>query len=75
MTINPDSADTLIPDGAKLRFRLRQDSTGARGVTWNSIFRVANWSPSGTANKIDIIEFTWNSELEKWVESFVNNDV
>lgn len=75
MTVNPDTADTLIPDGAKLRFEFRQDATGARSVTWNSIFRVANWSPSGTANKLDIIEFTWNSELEKWVETFVNNDV
>lgn len=75
LTVNPNTADTLIPDGAKLRFIFRQDNTGGRLVVWNSIFRRVSWSPNLTANKINIIDFVWNSELENWIEVNVNHGV
>lgn len=73
-TINYDAVATVVP-GAKLRFMFVQDGTGSRTVTWGSAFRTANWSPTTTANKINIIEFTYNHELSKWIETFVNHGV
>ena len=67
-TINYDGVATVIPPGAKLRFTFVQNATGGWTVTFSSSFR-ANWSPNTAANKINIIEFLWNSESSKWVQA------
>lgn len=74
VTINAETTSSIMP-GAKFRFTFVQDGTGGRTVTWGSQFRLANWSPTTTANKINVIEFTYNHELSKWIESFVNHGV
>ncbi len=67
-TIAYDGVGTIIPPGAKLKFQFVQDGTGGRTVAFSSSFRYS-WSPDTTASKINTIEFTWNDEISKWVQS------
>lgn len=67
-TINYDAVGTIIPPGAKLKFQFVQNNTGGWTVTFDSYFRYS-WTPNTTANKINTIEFTWNNEISKWVQS------
>ncbi len=53
-----------------LMYRIRQDATGSRTLTWNVIFRFGTTYPSPTltttANKTDYVEFRWNGVDSKW---------
>lgn len=70
-TVNYDPTGTHIPPGARLKFVFVQDATGGRTVTFNSSFYRTSWTPDTTANKINTIEFTWNNESSRWVQSAV----
>lgn len=52
--------------GARLRFRLIQDATGGRAVTWNAAFKKAA-DGAGAANAIGCTEFEYTS-AGTWVQ-------
>lgn len=52
--------------GAKLRFRLVQDATGGRTVTWDSSFKVSGSAVSTTASKISTVDFEYDGA--SWVQ-------
>lgn len=55
--------------GQKLILRLRQDGTGSRTVTWNSIYRFAGGvapTLTTTAAKTDYLGFVYNADDTKW---------
>lgn len=56
-------------DGQVLQFRIKQDATGSRTLTWNAIYRFsAGTAPTltTTAAKTDYIKFTYNLAAVKW---------
>ncbi len=64
---NPSGVAT---SGQELLFRIKQDATGSRTVTWDTKYRFSTDIPrptlSTTASKTDYIRFTYNSEDDKW---------
>lgn len=68
-TVNYDPTGTLIPPGARLKFTFVQDGTGGRTVTFSGTYYRYSWTPDTAANKVNTIEFTWNHELSKWIQS------
>lgn len=55
--------------GQKLMMRLKQDGTGSRVPTWNSIYRFAGGTAPTltlTANKTDYLGFIYNAVDTKW---------
>ena len=69
-TIAYDAVATVVP-GAKLRFMFVQNNTGGWTVTFDSTFRLKNFVLDTTANKISVVEFMYNNELNRWIESYV----
>lgn len=68
ITIN---APTGTPtDGARIQFRLNQDGTGGRTVTWNAIFRfgidLTSADISTSASAENLITFRYNTAATKW---------
>ncbi len=57
-------------NGKKIIYKIKQDSTGSRVITWGSKFRgtVASGLPtlSTTANYVDYIGFVYDSSVDKW---------
>jgi hypothetical protein len=64
------AAPTGTPaDGQTLVFRLIQDGTGSRIVTWNAAFRFSGGTAptlTTTAAKTDYVSFKWNAVASKW---------
>lgn len=57
-------------DGKRILYRLKQDGTGSRTVTWGAGFRFGSTYPaptlSTTAGYTDYIEFVYNSTDARW---------
>lgn len=56
-------------NGQQLMLRIKQDATGSRLVTWNSIYTFPGGGTptlSITANALDVIGFQYNSATSKW---------
>ena len=56
-------------NGQRIVYRMKQDATGNRTVTWGSAFRfVSGTAPtmSTAANKIDYIGFIYSAADSKW---------
>ncbi len=64
---NPTGTPT---DGQQIMYRLKQDATGSRTVTWGAAFRfstdVVSPTLTTTANKIDYVGFQYNSADSTW---------
>ena len=64
------SAPTNPTDGQKITYRVKQDGTGSRGLTFDAIFNfgslVPAFTPTTTASKTDYIGCIYNSDLTKW---------
>jgi len=65
------SSPTGTPtDGQQIMYRLTQDATGSRTITWGAAFRFSTDIPSPTlttvANKTDYIGFQYNSASTTW---------
>lgn len=62
---------TSPTDGQVIRFRLTQDSTGGRTVTWGTAYDwgSGNSAPalSTTANKTDVLGFEYNAGTSMWM--------
>ncbi len=56
--------------GQQLMFRFKQDGTGGRTLTWDSIYRFGSDVPqptlTTTANKSDYVGFQYNATDSKW---------
>lgn len=62
---NPSAA----VDGEIIRFRLAQDATGGRTVSWDTQYDFGTAGAPGltaTASKTDVIGFEYNAALTKW---------
>jgi hypothetical protein len=57
-------------DGQRITYRIKQDATGSRLITWGSSFRFSDRYPqpslSVTPNYVDYIYFEYNSADDKW---------
>jgi hypothetical protein len=64
------AAPTNPVNGQKIIFRIKQDATGSRTVTWNAVFRfgadVLSPTLTATANKTDYIGFIYNGTDSTW---------
>jgi hypothetical protein len=57
-------------DGQKINFRVIQDGTGSRTVTWDTAYSFGAGSAptlTTTASKRDIVAFEYDSDLSKWL--------
>lgn len=70
-----DSTGIAIPapinprDGRRIIFRLKQDGSGSRTVTWNAIYRFSGGTEptlTTTAAKTDVVGFIYNAAAAKW---------
>ena len=55
--------------GQKIVYRIRQDGTGSRTLSWGSAFRFAGGTAptlTATANKTDYIGFVYHATDGKW---------
>lgn len=63
-------APTNPTNGQKIIYRLKQDGTGTRTMTWNAVFRFSTDVPvptlTTTINKTDYVGFVYNSTDTKW---------
>lgn len=85
ITVNSDTTDTgkvtiagnrtmAAPTGTpyggqRLILRIKQDATGSRTITWNSVFRFPGGTPptlTTTASKTDYLGFIYNADDSKW---------
>jgi len=61
---------TNAVDGQKIIYKIKQDATGSRTITWGSNFRgstdVALPTLTTTANYVDYIGFIYDSSVTKW---------
>lgn len=64
VTIN-NMSPSRIRAGMKYRLQFTQDATGGRTVTFGTQYKT-NWTPSTTANKVNIIEFVCDGT--NWVQ-------
>ncbi len=57
-------------NGQKIIYKIKQDSTGSRVITWDTAFRgstdVALPVLTTTANFVDYITFVYDSAVSKW---------
>jgi hypothetical protein len=56
-------------NGQKILYRIRQDATGSRTVSWGSAFRFSGGTAptlTTTANKTDYLTFMYNGADSKW---------
>jgi hypothetical protein len=56
-------------DGKVMHFRLKQDSTGSRTLSWGTAYSFGAVSAptlTTTASKTDIVRFQYNAGLSKW---------
>lgn len=56
-------------DGQKIMFKIKQDATGTRTITWNAIYRFSGGTAptlTTTASKTDYIGFQYNLADVKW---------
>ena len=63
--LNPPASPSI----KRILFRVRQDGTGSRTVTWNAIYRFPNGlTPilTTTINKTDYFSFLFNEVDTKW---------
>lgn len=64
------SAPTGAVNGKLICYKIKQDGTGSRVITWDSVFRGSNDVSlpvlTTTANYVDYILFTYDSEVDKW---------
>jgi len=64
------SAPTNPTDGQKITYRITQDATGGRGLTFDAVFSfgldILSFTPSSGANKIDYIGCIYSSTSSKW---------
>lgn len=64
------SAPTNPSPGQKLVYRITQDGTGSRTITWDAVFRfctsIASPTLSTAAGKTDYVEFIYNVVASKW---------
>ena len=67
ITIAAPTGDKI--DGEKITFILQQDATGSRTVTWNAVFTTAYSDTGFAANTVSSVEFTYDSDLVKWVQT------
>jgi len=63
-------APTNASKGQLIIYRIKQDGTGSRTITWNAIFRFSTDLPSPTLtttpSKTDYFGFIYNSDDTKW---------
>lgn len=63
-------APTNPIDGQKILYRLTQDATGTRTITWDGVFAFSTSLPapvlSATGNKIDYVDFVYSAASTKW---------
>lgn len=64
------AAPTNPSKGQRIAFRIKQDATGSRTMSWDAIYRfctsIASPTLSTTASKTDYVEFIYNSDSLKW---------
>lgn len=64
------SAPTNPTDGQKITYRITQDATGGRGLTFDAVYNfgslVPAFIPSTGANKVDYVGCIYNSATSKW---------
>jgi hypothetical protein len=63
------AAPTNVATGQKIVYRIKQDGTGSRTLTWNAAFRFAGGTAptlTTTAAKTDYIGFIYNAADSKW---------
>lgn len=64
------AAPTNPTDGQVIRYRVTQDATGSRLITWNAAFRFGTTYPAPTlstaAAKVDYVEFQYSAADSKW---------
>jgi hypothetical protein len=63
------AAPTNAVDGQKLMYRIKQDATGSRTISWNAAFRFSGGTAptlTTTASKTDYIGFAYNGTDSKW---------
>lgn len=64
------AAPTNPANGQKIIYRIKQDATGTRTLTWNAVFRfgtdVLNPTLTTTPNKTDYIGFIYNATDSTW---------
>lgn len=64
---NPTGTPT---DGQQIMYRIAQDGTGSRTISWGSAFRGSTDLPlptlTTTASKTDYVGFQWNATDSKW---------
>lgn len=56
-------------NGQNIKIRIKQDATGGRSVGWGSDYDFGDApepSLSTGANMVDIVSFTYNSDISKW---------
>ena len=70
------SAPSNATDGQVILFRIKQDGTGSRTITWNAIYHFTDTVPSPTltttAAHTDEIAFRYNGGITAWVAQGVN---
>jgi hypothetical protein len=63
-------APTNPSAGQQIVYRIKQDATGSRTITWNAIFRFSDDTPTVTlstiAGRTDYVAFTYNAADAKW---------
>ena len=61
---------TNAANGAQIIYRIKQDGTGSRTLSWGTAFRFSSSLASPTlstaASKVDYIGFEYNSADSKW---------
>lgn len=64
------SAPTNPTDGQRIMYRIKQDGTGNRGLTFDAIFNfgldIISFTPTTGANKTDYIGCIYNGPNSKW---------
>lgn len=64
------AAPTNPVNGKLLLFRIRQDATGTRTLTWNAVFQFTTELPAPTlstaANTVDYVGFVYDAVRAKW---------
>lgn len=68
LTLNAPTG--TVSDGQKLSFRITQDGTGGRAITWNAAFQFGVDLTSGmittVASSITHVKFEWIASASKW---------
>ena len=68
LTLNAPTG--TVSDGQKLTFRLTQDATGGRTLTWNAAFQFGVDLTSGmistVASSVSHVKFEWIASASKW---------